>query len=212
MSTEAKIWIAIGVVVVGVMGAIFALGNRSNTPPSGSATQNVTRTTSHRLGSGKVVVVEFGDYECPACEAAYPITKQILAKYGPQITFVFRNFPLAQHPNAPEAAEAAEAAAAQGKFWQMHDKLYDTQNDWANLPDPTNNFVTYAQDLGLDVNTFKTAVQNKAYASVISQDQTDGTNLNITGTPTFYINSQAAADYSYNTLAGMIDSAIKTTK
>ena len=208
VSKEAKIWIGIIVLVIVVMGGIFALGNRSSKQPATNS-QNVVRSDSHKLGSGKVTVVEFGDYQCPACGAAYPITKQMLSNYGDKITFVFRNYPLPQHANAPEAAQAAEAAASQGKFWEMHDILYATQNDWANLSDPTSNFVGYAQQLGLNIDTFKQAVQAKQYASVISTDKSDGDTLGISGTPTFYVNGVAQPDFSYNTLKGAIEAALK---
>src|SRR4051794_37083621 len=120
MSREAKILTGILLVVVALMVGIFALtngGEVAQTPAVDSS--KLVAADSHKTGTGNVTVVEFGDYQCPACGAAYPTTKKLLDEYNGKITFVFRNYPLTMHANAPEAAEAAEAAAAQGKFWEM---------------------------------------------------------------------------------------------
>src|SRR5271154_7108858 len=142
---EAKGLIITGLVTLLILGGgIFLLSKGSSAPqkPTPVNPAILVHSDSHQTNPGaKVTVVEFGDYQCPACEAAYPITKEVLANYGNKINFVFRNFPLPQHANAEVAAEAAEAANAQGKFWEMHDKLYDTQNDWADLSNPLDKFV-----------------------------------------------------------------------
>lgn len=170
----------------------------------------LVKSDSHTLGTGKVQVVEFGDYQCPACGQAYPITKQILSEYGDKITFVFRNFPLPQlHPNAEAGAEAAEAANAQGKFWEMHDMLYENQDSWSDVSDPTDIFVSYASTLGLDTAKFKKDITSKAYDKYIQSDVSDGYSLGITGTPTFYINGKQQASYDYNTLKSAIQAALK---
>ena len=212
MTRESKILIGVTVVVVGVMVGLFVAANRKSAAPSPvSNTAAVARASSHRLGSGSVQVVEFGDYQCPACEAAYPDTKRIISDYQGKITFIFRNYPLPMHPNAPMAAEAAEAAAAQGKFWEMHDKLYDTQNAWADLPNPLDTFVTYAGQLGLDTAKFKSDVQNKAYQSIISADQADGNALKLAGTPTFFVNNNMVNVQTsyYGDIKTAIDAALK---
>lgn len=212
MSKETKILVAITAAVVGGMIALFVLANRNAAAPKavGNA-QDIERSTSHKLGSGSVQVVEFGDYQCPACEAAYPDTKRIINDYQGKITFVFRNFPLPMHPNAPIAAEAAEAAATQGKFWEMHNKLYDTQNVWAGLPSPLDTFVGYASQLGLDTAKFKADVQNNANAKVIAQDQADGTALQLQGTPTFFVGGKQVTitNSYYNNIKSAIDAALK---
>lgn len=152
------------------------------------------KANSHMTGSptAKVQLVEFGDYQCPACDAAYPIVKQITDKYASNkdFNFVFRNFPLPQHQFAMIAAEAAEAAGEQGKYWQMHDLLYANQNNWISVTDPTVYFVQYASQLGLDVNKFKSEIQAGKFANIINADKNDAITLNITGTPGFFINGE----------------------
>ncbi len=211
MSKESKIMTALVAVFAGVLIAIFMLGNKapSNTTSAIPNADKLIRSDSHVLDTGAVKVVEFGDYQCPACENAYPITKQLMSEYQGRITFVFRNYPLVQvHKNAQEAAEAAEAASDQGKFWEMHDKLYDTQNEWANLGDPTDKFVSYAATLGLDTAKFKDAVVNKKFADRIAVDVSDGNDVSIQGTPTFFIDGVRATSYDHDTLKGLIDKAL----
>lgn len=185
-----------GLIITGVVTAIILIGGiflvSKNSSPNKPVVANpalLIRSNSHQTNpSAKVTVVEFGDYQCPACGEAYPITKQVLQTYGTKINFIFRNFPLPQHKNAPMAAEAAEAANAQGKFWEMHDKLYETQNDWSNLDNPLDTFVGYAKGLGLDTNKFKTDVAGNKYIDFITSDTNDGNNLSISATPTFFVN------------------------
>src|SRR5258708_6923943 len=125
MSKQAKIMMVIGLVVI--VGGIWLLAKTPQQQQAGKAidSKSLVRSTSHMTGSpnAKVTLVEFGDFQCPACGAAYPVLKPILATYqsNPNFNFVFRNFPLPQHPYAQIAAEASEAAGAQGKYWQMHD-------------------------------------------------------------------------------------------
>jgi protein-disulfide isomerase len=139
-------------------------------------------------GSAKVTLVEFGDYECPACGDYEPFVKQLLTDFAGKMNFVFRNYPLSQHSNAQISSDAAEAAGLQGKFWQMHDKLYENQNDWSNSSDPTSIFVGYAQSLGLDVNKFESDIASAAVKNKVQSDTNDGNTVGLTETPTFYLN------------------------
>ncbi len=164
------------------------------------ASQNTPSVTSEKLvgaavhmtstKDAKVTVVIFGDYECPACGVAHPITKQLMKDYAdnPEVNFVFRNFPLPQHAHALISAQAAEAAGAQGKFWEMHDLLYEYQKDWVNSADPLDIFVAYATQLGLDVPKFKQEVSDNAYQAIINKDKADAAALNVQWTPSIYIN------------------------
>lgn len=211
---EPMIMIAIAAVVIGIGIFLAMRDNTQNSNQSKIADSSVLmKSNSHMTGnkSAKVNIVEFGDYECPACGAAYPVTKQILNEYqnNPDFNFVFRNFPLPQHSNAPMAAEAAEAAGAQGKFWQMHDKLYETQNDWVNLSDPSSLFVSYASALRLNLNQFQSDLKQNKYAPVIQSDQNDGLSLGINSTPTFFINGKEEVGVpNYNDLKSQIDALI----
>jgi protein-disulfide isomerase len=134
----------------------------------------------------RVTLVEYGDYQCPYCGRAYGILKQLLAQHGDVIRFVFRNFPLVDaHPHALIAAKAAEAAAAQGKFWPMHDLLYENQQA-LTPPD----LVRYASQLALDVPRFVSEVNHDAELPKIKSDFTSGNELGVNGTPSFFIDGK----------------------
>jgi protein-disulfide isomerase len=141
-----------------------------------------------------VTLVEYGDYQCPFCGAAYPIIKDVQARMGEGLRFVFRNFPIStSHPNAELAAEAAEAAAVQGRFWEMHDLLYENQDRLGS-----ENFHAYAERLGLDLATFDSELAAHAYAARVREDFMSGVHSGVNGTPTFYVNG-SRYDGSYET-------------
>jgi protein-disulfide isomerase len=131
-----------------------------------------------------VTLVEYGDYECPHCGRAYPIVRELQKRMGRRLRLVFRNFPLAEiHPHAEHAAEAAEAAAAQGKFWEMHDVIFEHQ---AHLADA--DLVRYAKDLGLDAGRVKDELAAGAHLDRVREDFGSGVRSGVNGTPTFFIN------------------------
>ena len=131
-----------------------------------------------------VTLVEYGDYECPHCGRAYPIVKEVRKRMGHRLRFVYRNFPLREsHPHAQQAAEAAEAAGAQGKFWEMHDRLFERQFalDGEYL-------IEYAGDLGLDVARFRNELVGGVNEPRVREDFRSGVTSGVNGTPTFFIN------------------------
>jgi len=133
-----------------------------------------------------LTLVEYGDYECPYCGAAYYSVKQAQQRMGDRLCFVFRNFPLTQiHPHAGHAAEAAEAAGAQGRFWGMHDTLFEHQRALDDL-----HLVEYAADVGLDVVRFEMDMAAHTYAPRVREDFMSGVRSGVNGTPTFFINGQ----------------------
>lgn len=213
MTQEAKVMVGIGVATLVIIVVGFFMLNRSSraasvAPPKVSDEKLLLGEDSHKVAtdSAKVTIVEFGDYQCPACRVANPTVLQILRDYQSKVTFVFRNFPLPMHKNAQISAEAAEAAAAQGKFWEMHDKLYESQNSWAQSDKPIDLFVSYAQEIGLDVDKFKADIESNKYADRISRDQTDGNTLGVNSTPTFFINGvKLVGSPNYSTIKGKID-------
>jgi protein-disulfide isomerase len=216
MTKEAKI--IIGIAAVAIVGfIIFAMAQPKPIEPTASIDDTLLiREGSHMTGSidAKVQIVEFGDYECPACAAAHPGVKQLLAEYkdNPNVNFVFRNFPLPMHKNAIASAKAAEAAAAQGKFWEMHNMLYEKQEEWAESGKAIDIFANYATTLGLDVETFKDGVRGNAYSAIIKADQDDGRELGVSGTPTFFINGMQVSPGnvpSYAELKAKVEEALK---
>jgi protein-disulfide isomerase len=141
-----------------------------------------------------VTLVEYGDYECPYCGAAYPIIKDVQARMGERLRFVFRNFPISTtHPHAEEAAEAAEAAAVQDRFWEMHDLLYENQRRLRE-----EDLRGYAETLGLDVERFASELAEHTHAERVHEDFMGGVRSGVNGTPTFYVNG-ARHDDSYDT-------------
>jgi protein-disulfide isomerase len=131
-----------------------------------------------------VTLLEYGDYECPYCGAAYPIVKQAQSRMGDRLRFVFRNFPITtSHLHAERAAEAAEAAASQAKFWEMHDLLYENQK---RLGD--SDLHGYAEQLGLDLGAFDEDLAGHAHLERVREDFMSGVRSGVNGTPTFYIN------------------------
>lgn len=196
---KKQILIMAGIAVVVLAGAVvlFLKGNGVAPADVGKPvdSKKLLRDSSHATGKldAKVVLVEFGDFQCPACAAANPIIKQIASenKDNPNFSLVFRQFPLTTiHANALISAEAAEAAAEQGKFWEMKNMLYEKQSEWAESPNPLDAFVGFAQTLGMDTAKFKSEVQGNKFAAVISADQDDGTSLGVDSTPTFYLNGE----------------------
>jgi protein-disulfide isomerase len=168
--------------------------------PGNHSTEQGTRTYP-------ITIVEFGDYECPACGYADPIIQKVVAD-DPDVRLIFRNFPLSQHPFALIAAETAEAAAAQGKFWEMHTAIYANQNVWTTMQTPLDAFVSMASKLGLDTNRLTQEVNASKYDAVIKQDQADGVALGVDSTPTFYINGKKyAGGLDYNLIQRAIDQA-----
>jgi len=134
----------------------------------------------------KVQIVEFSDFECPFCKQAFPITRQIMNDYGDQIYFVYRDFPIHQvHPRAQKAAEAGQCAHEQGKFWPMHDKIFQNQASLA-----VSDLKRYAVQIGLNSGQFNNCLDSGKYQNEVQQDFTDGALAGVTGTPTFFINGQ----------------------
>jgi protein-disulfide isomerase len=151
-------------------------------------------------------LVEYGDYQCPSCGAAYPIVKRVQKHFGKHLAFVFRNFPLTQlHPFAEPAAETAEFAAAHGKFWQMHDLLYENQN---RLDDEL--LLELAQKLNFAPATLEQALKTGQFQARVKADFTSGVRSGVNGTPTFFINGQRHdGSYDFNSLLAAIDRVLE---
>ena len=188
----SKNFLVILAIIIVVFGGIF-WATKSKSPSSSNGTSNA-QASNHIEGQGKkgITLIEYGDYQCPVCEAYYPTVKQAAAKYNADIYFQFRNLPLSQlHPNAVAAARAAEAATLQNKFWEMHDALYDQQSTWADTTAPYTYFESYASQLGLDINKFK---QDYASTTVNDTINADMAAFNKTGqqeaTPTFFLDGK----------------------
>jgi protein-disulfide isomerase len=148
--------------------------------------------------------VEYGDYECPHCGRAYSIVKRVQKHFGKGLRFVFRNFPLSEmHPQAESAAETAEFAGAQGKFWEMHDGLFENQD---RLGGPL--YLELAQQLGLPPAELRTALEEGKYKNRVRSDFSSGVRSGVNGTPTFFINGKRHdGPFDYESLALAIEEA-----
>jgi protein-disulfide isomerase len=205
-----KAWIIFTVVCIVVLGGLIYLSNKDKVNVDSVTTSAIQAASAqngniadHVFGNAKskVVMIEYGDYQCPGCGDAYPIITPLTVKYQDQMAFIFRNFPLTQlHPNAMTAAAAAEAAGLQGKYWEMHNKIYENQSSWNQLSadSRTSFFVSLAKGLGLNTTTFQTDMNGTAAAQKISYDQALGRKDNVTGTPTFFVDGKQVDQYVLN--------------
>jgi protein-disulfide isomerase len=162
--------------------------------------------TDHAQGSADapVTLVEYGDYECPYCGNAYPVIRRIQKEMGPRLRFVFRNFPLNTiHAHAGVAAQAAEAAGAQGKFWEMHDLLYEHQQDLSDV-----DMVRYALKIGLEPYRFESDLSGETFARRVSEDFHGGVLSGVNRTPTFFINGvRYDGPHDYDSLKNALERA-----
>ena len=150
-------------------------------------------------------LVEYGDYECPSCGDAYPVVKKLQKHFGNKLRFAFRNFPLEQHEFAEPAAETAEFAASEGKFWEMHDALYENQ---AKMSDEL--FSDLAERLGLDADALSEALQKGSFEGKVQADLESGQSSGLRGTPTFYLNGeQHSGSFQYDILLEAIEAKLK---
>lgn len=216
MDKEAKVFIgfALGMVALVVAGAVLLSrspnpAEQSSEPISDPAI--LIRDYSPKIGpdDAKVKIVEFGDYQCPGCAAADPVVKSVISEYEDSVQFIYRHFPLSFHQNARPAALAAEAAGKQGKFWEMHTKLYASQEDWSEKSNAPEIFITYAKELGLDEAKFKEDTANADLAKQVDDDMTDGNSAGVNSTPTFFINDVKYSEvFSPERLKSIIESEL----
>lgn len=210
-------WIIFSAVIVLILGGLIAFSRaNSNTVDVSNIDANAITQASDQNGQigdrifnntvSDVVLIEYGDFQCPGCAAAHPNVKTLLETYGDQVSFVFRNFPLTSiHPNARAASAAAEAAGQQDKYWEMHDLLYENQTDWQSA-DPaqrTTLFKGYAESIGIDVAQFETDLASSDVNQKISFDQALGTKKGVDSTPTFFLNgTELPQEVSQGILSG----------
>lgn len=142
----------------------------------------------------EITIIEFSDFQCPACRAAQPLAESVVEEYSDQVRLVYRHYPLVNiHQYAQLAAQAAETASEDDLFWEYHDLLFDNQLEWSNMKSQSeveDAFVGYAEELGIDSQAFRERIKSSEVRSTVLQDVSDGTAVKITGTPTFFVNNQ----------------------
>lgn len=182
------------IIVLAIMAVFFGVFvfNKNKTPGTNNGS-STSQTSQHVKGNvaAKVTLLEYGDFQCPACKAFFPIVEQVVEKYKDDIKFQFKHFPLVQiHLHAFEGSRAAEAAGIQGKFFEMYSMLYQNQDGWSTLSDPLPTFVGYAKQMGLDTAKFQTDYASGAVSDIINADFQEATKLGANSTPTFVLNGK----------------------
>jgi len=193
------IWLGVIVVTIGAIVGLYYLsspGGGNGSSVGLTLTEPVSASDWRRGPDGaKAVLVEYSDFQCPACASYEPLLQQLSGEFGNSLQFVYREFPLRSiHQNADLAARAAEAAGVQGKFWEMHDKIFQTQADWSKLSNSAAEakFKSYAQALGVNIPQFASDLNSPAVMAKINNDISSGNQSGIQGTPTFFLNGKDA--------------------
>ena len=195
-----------------IFGGLFLTNKTQNKPTATVSPSVLIKEDSHKVVAHdeKVVLVEFGDLQCPACGAYHPLIIQAREEFKENLTYVFRNFPLAQHKNAKAAAYALEASGLQDKYWEMQDKLYTAQSEWSALENPTETFLKYAREFKLNETKFKADMNSADIKKKIGTDLADGALLKVNSTPTFFLNGVKIDLFeNYEEFKKMIENAIE---
>lgn len=171
---------------------LIRLGSSQNSGTGDVLSASVTNSDWH-LGPeiAPITIVEYGDFQCPACALYEPMLRQAVSEFGSNLRFVYRNFPLRQiHANAQISAQAAGAAGAQSAFWKMHDMLFNNQKEWSSSMDPKSIFAAYVKDLGLNVEQFNKDLNSDKVKEKIDSDYRSGLDSKVNSTPTFFVNGE----------------------
>ena len=199
------------VIVLGLFGFMVLLAKLStNNSPGEQNSDLLTPVSVNDQAKGNVsapnTLVEYSDFQCPYCAKFYPLVDQLVKEMPDKVKLVYRHFPLRSiHANAQLAAQAAEAAGKQGKFWEMHDVLFNTQTSWSPLEKPQEKFAEYANSLGLDVNKFNTDINSREVIDKVNNDYKSATKNGVNGTPTLFLNGKLVElPASYEELKALI--------
>lgn len=207
-----KQFLGILFVIVALLVGVFVLTKDKSSDPADAG-----QVSNHVTGKGTkgVTLIEYGDFQCPACKSYYPIVKEVRKAYGDDVKFVFRHLPLIQiHNNAFIASRAAEAAGLQGKFFEMHDLMYENQESWSQLPDPTQTFEQFAAQLELNQQQFKQDMSSETVSATINADIQEARAAGAASTPTFVINGERIEENPQDVkgFKALIDEAIAKSK
>lgn len=214
VSPQNRITLVVVLAAVAAVASIvlYEVLKKSDQPAGAAESSAVVRADSHRLSTAedeKVTLVEFLDFECEACRAAFPFVESLRKTYEGQVTFVVRYFPIDSHVNARNAAYAVEAAAMQGKFEEMYKRMYETQAEWGESQDSQATlFRGFARDLDLDMARFDKDVKSTAVAERVQKDVDDGLALGVSGTPTFFLNGEMLQPQTTDDFIDAIDAAL----
>ena len=191
---KSIIWLLLIIVGLALLFGLIKLASYEPTSNS-SVNKNINIINENDWISGnqesEISLIEYSDFQCPACGTYFPIVKQLVEEFGDQIRLVYRHFPLTQiHQNAQLAAQAAEAAGKQNKFWAMHDVIFENQKEWSEKKNAKELFIQYAQDLSLDVEQFKNDLDSQEVKEKVANDYQSGISAGVNATPTFFLNGK----------------------
>ena len=196
MSKAAKpiVIIVLAVAVAGAAAFYFSRQSNEATNTSDSASAPLQKTGGGRFRgpeNARITLVEFGDYQCPSCKAYHPVVQELLARYPQQVRLEFHHYPLISiHPNAMAASMAVEAAGEQGKYWEMHDLVFELQDQWSRSPNPEPDFLAMASRLGLNQNSFMQAMRSPQLQDRVLQDVVRAREAQVEAVPTFFIDGK----------------------
>ena len=215
MTTETKSMIIVGIISIAILFGGAWLYQKNTPKDELLANQDaLVRGNSMKVEATneKLVVVEFGDYQCPACGYIAPSMKELQEKYKDSVTFVFRDFPLNIHANALKASQLSYIANEQGKYWEMHEKLYNLQTEWEKVPDPIDIFVSYAKALNMNIEDTKKKLSSDIYVDRIKADIKDASLLGINSTPTFFVGNTIIRSANAEAIKKAIDVELAKVK
>lgn len=212
MSKRLILWSSVTLGILALIFGLSYLGTRQGGGASG-ALSSPPDADDHVKGSptAKVTIVEYSDFQCPACAAYYPAVKQIADAYPNDVRVIYRHYPLAQiHKNATLASQAAEAAARQNKFWEMHDVLFNTQAIWGEDENADALFAEYAKSLGLDEQQFQKDLRSDEVQGRVARDGRSGSASGVNATPTFFVNGKKEENMrpAYDDFKRIVDAAL----
>lgn len=198
-------WIIIGVITIVLFGGAFWFSSTAAEKNNEGVfiQENVTGNED-----AAVTLVEYSDFQCPACASFEPALESVLAEYGDQIRFQYMHFPLPIHSFAQQASVAAEAAGMQGKFFEYKDMLFENQQAWASAGTPVPFFVGYAEELDLDIDQFRRHMNSSVLRNKVGEEMSQGRALGVTGTPTFFLNGEKMVIETFQDFATQIKVAV----
>lgn len=192
---EIGIWISVTVILTATVWGLLTLVNGNSSPSTSSQTVNPPPVVKEDIVSGnpqkaKVTLIEYADFQCPACAEYAPLVTKLKEDFGDKLLLVYRFFPLPQHQNAILSSQASFAARKQNKFLEMSDLLYGNQVMWADSAKAKDIFVEYAKKLNLNLSQFTTDLDSEAAKKFIEEQKNAGVSIGISGTPTFFVNGK----------------------
>jgi len=218
-SSRLMTWFAVLLVIGGGIAGVYFLSSSGEKNESGSVSGGeideslAVISADDRIKGNKeseVILIEYGDFQCPACGSYYPLLKELSANFADNTLFAYRHFPLKEiHKNAEAAAWAAEASGRQDKFWEMHDLLFENQKDWSGDGSPEDKFEEYAESLGLNMEQFNKDMESSDAREKVESDYQGGLRSRVDSTPTFFLNGQKIANpKSYDDFKRVIEQEI----